>query len=77
VQKTSVEDSHSILLRVLGDEKRLSIEFNDEAVFLALQLIIRAAETPRMSTWFFLEVMIIYLKIQAEAQVETDRICDD
>lgn len=66
-----------MLLRALHDEKRLGLESVDEAAFLALQLILGAADTSRMSTWSWLEAMMMYPKIQAEAQAEIDRVCGD
>lgn len=77
VQETAKDDSNSMLLRVLRDEKRLGISSDDEAAFLSLQLIIGAADTSRMSTWSFMEAMMMFPEVQGEAQAEIDKVCGD
>lgn len=78
VRKTkSAEEGNSLLLRVLRDEKRLGISSDDEAAFLSLQLIIGAADTSQISTWSFLEAMLMFPDVQAEAHAEIDRLVGD
>ncbi|PQE14708.1 Cytochrome P450 protein [Rutstroemia sp. NJR-2017a BBW] len=74
VQKIPRKDNNSLLLRVLDDEKRLGIGSDDEAAFLSMQLIIGAADTSRMSTWSFLEAMMMFPSVQTEAHEEIDRL---
>lgn len=74
VQKIPRSESNSLPLRVLGDKKRLGLSSDNEAAFLSLELIIGAADTSRMSTWSFLEVMMTFPDVQKEAQAEIDKM---
>lgn len=67
----------SLLLRVLRDDQLLGLSGEDEAAFLSLQLIIGAADTSQISTWSFLEAMLLFPNVQAEAQSEVDRLVGD
>lgn len=74
VQKIPRSENNSLLLRILSDEKRLGISSDNEAAFLSLELIIGAADTSRMSTWSFLEAMMMFTDVQAEAHAEIDKL---
>ncbi|KAK7531585.1 cytochrome P450 [Phyllosticta citribraziliensis] len=64
----------SMLARALTDEKRLGFESEEEAAYLSLNLIIGAADTSQMSTWSFLEAMLLNPEIQKKAQNEIDSV---
>ena len=57
----------SFLARVLQDEKNMGFEDRSEAAYLAFMLIIGAADTSKMSSWSFLEAMMRFPAVQAEA----------
>lgn len=67
----------SLFLNVLRDEKRLGLQSLDEVAFLSIQLIMGAADTSRMSTWSFMEAMMMFPDVQAEAQAQIDRVVSD
>lgn len=69
--RRTVED-FTMLKRILADESLRGLSGTDEAAFLALQLIIGAADTSRMSTWSFLEAMMMYPAVQRRAQALVD-----
>lgn len=70
-------NNFSMLKRILVDEKRLGLSSNDEAAFLSLQLIIGAADTSRMSTWSFLEAMMMYPEVLKHGQQLLDKVVGD
>lgn len=70
-------NNFSLLKCILADEKRLGLSSNDEAAFLSLQLIIGAADTSRMSTWSFLEAMMIYPEVLQSGQEVLDATVGD
>lgn len=70
-------NNFSMLKRILADEKRLGLSSNDEAAFLSLQLIIGAADTSRMSTWSFLEAMMMYPEVLKHGQQILDTVVGD
>lgn len=57
----------SFLARVLQDEKNMGFDDRSEAAYLAMMLIIGAADTSKMSSWSFLEAMMRFPNVQAEA----------
>lgn len=69
--RATVED-FTMLKRILADESLRGLSGTDEAAFLALQLIIGAADTSRMSTWSFLEAMMTHPAVQRRAQALID-----
>lgn len=74
VQKIQRSKNNSLLLRIMSDGKRLGTGSDNEAAFLSLQLIIGATDTSRMSTWSFLEAMMIFPDVEEEAQMEIDNL---
>ncbi|KAB8269240.1 cytochrome P450 [Aspergillus minisclerotigenes] len=48
-----------------------------EAAYLALQLIIGAADTSQISTWSFLEAMLQYPDVQHNARLEIEAVAGD
>ncbi|KAK8221384.1 cytochrome P450 [Phyllosticta capitalensis] len=71
--KNLMQEGHvpdSMLARALTEEKGLGFETEDEAAYLSLNLIIGAADTSQMSTWSFLEAMLLYPEVQRKAQDE-------
>ncbi|CZR59874.1 related to O-methylsterigmatocystin oxidoreductase [Phialocephala subalpina] len=77
VQQNAKPEQISLFLNILRDEKRLGLESLDEAAFLSMQLIIGAADTSRMSTWSFLEAMMMFPDVQEEAKAQIDRVVGD
>ncbi|USP80423.1 cytochrome P450 [Curvularia clavata] len=66
-----VQDAHDtnmvndcFLARVLRDENKMGFEDTNEAAYLALMLIMGAADTSKMSTWSFLEAMMQFPEVQ-------------
>ncbi|KOC17629.1 putative cytochrome P450 [Aspergillus flavus AF70] len=49
----------------------------EEAAYLALQLIIGAADTSQISTWSFLEAMLQYPDVQHRARTEIEAVVGD
>ncbi|KAE8343343.1 hypothetical protein BDV24DRAFT_161389 [Aspergillus arachidicola] len=49
----------------------------EEAAYLALQLIIGAADTSQISTWSFLEAMLQYPDVQHKARTEIEAVVGD
>jgi cytochrome P450 len=73
-QKIPRSKNNSLLLQILSDEKRLGISSDNEAAFLSLELIIGAADVSRMSTWSFLEAMMMFPDVQADARAEVNKL---
>ena len=67
----------AFLPRVVSDEKKMGFETEDEAAYLALMLIIGAADTSRMSTWAFLECMLLFPEVMTKLQSEIDAVVGD
>lgn len=67
----------AFLYRVVSDDKRMGFETEEEAAYLALMLIIGAADTSRMSTWAFLESMMLFPEVQKKLQQEIDSVVGD
>lgn len=72
VREKSAPDA--FLPRVLADEKRKGFEQEEEAAFLAFNLIIGAADTSQMSTWIFLEAMVNFPDVQEKAREEIEKV---
>ncbi|KAL3451426.1 cytochrome P450 [Aspergillus insuetus] len=53
---------------------RGGFETEEEAAYLALQLIIGAADTSQISTWSFLEAMLQYPDVQRKARAEIEAV---
>ncbi|OAG07382.1 cytochrome P450 [Paraphaeosphaeria sporulosa] len=73
----SIEDgtvNDSFLARVLQDEKGMGFYDRSEAAYLALMLIIGAADTSKMSSWSFLEAMMRFPDVQAKALAEIEAV---
>lgn len=66
--------SDSFLTRVLQDEKKMGFSDTSEAAYLALMLIMGAADTSKMSTWSFLEAMMRFPDVQATALREIEAV---
>lgn len=64
----------SFLARALQDEKGMGFEDRSEAAYLALMLIIGAADTSKMSSWSFLEAMMRFPEVQEKARKEVESI---
>ncbi|KAH7089851.1 cytochrome P450 [Paraphoma chrysanthemicola] len=64
----------SFLSRVLQDEKNMGFSDQSEAAYLALMLIIGAADTSKMSSWSFLEAMMRFPDVQAKALLEIEAV---
>ena len=64
----------SFLTRVLQDEKGLGFEDRSEAAYLAFMLIIGAADTSKMSSWSFLEAMMLFTDVQKKALEEIEAV---
>ncbi|KAF1927809.1 cytochrome P450 [Didymella exigua CBS 183.55] len=80
-RKRRVEDSikagtvnDSFLARVLQDEKSMGFSDRSEAAYLALMLIMGAADTSKMSSWSFLEAMMRFPDVQAKALAEIEAV---
>lgn len=69
---TTMAEDFTMLKRILADESLRGLSGADEAAFLALQLVIGAADTSRMSTWSFLEAMMMHPDVQRRAQALID-----
>jgi hypothetical protein len=74
VQMVPRSKNNSLPLQILSDEKRLGISSDNEAAFLSLELIIGAADISRMSTWLFLEAMMMFPEVQADARAEVNKL---
>lgn len=66
--------SDSFLARALQDKKGMGFEDRSEAAYLALMLIMGAADTSKMSSWSFLEAMMRFPDAQAKALTEIEAI---
>ncbi|KAJ9660016.1 hypothetical protein H2201_007121 [Coniosporium apollinis] len=67
----------AFLPTVINDGKLLGFPSEGEAAYLSLQLVIRAADTSRMSTWSFLEAMMMYPEVQVKARREIEAYMGD
>lgn len=72
IETGTVNDS--FLARVLQDEKGMGFEDRSEAAYLALMLIIGAADTSKMSSWSFLEAMMRFPDVQTKALAEIESV---
>ena len=72
IEARTVNDS--FLARVLQDEKGMGFEDRSEAAYLALMLIIGAADTSKMSSWSFLEAMMRFPDVQVKALAEIEAV---
>ncbi|KAF3047192.1 hypothetical protein E8E12_011599 [Didymella heteroderae] len=72
IGKGTVNDS--FLARVLQDEKCMGFEDRSEAAYLALMLMIGAADTSKMSSWSFLEAMMRFPDVQAKALAKIEAV---
>lgn len=65
--------SHEAFLhQVLKDDKLLGFANEEEAAYLTLQLMLGAADTSQISTWSFLEAMMLFPEVQAKARQEIE-----
>nr|XP_036579405.1 uncharacterized protein CTRU02_10651 [Colletotrichum truncatum]KAF6786952.1 hypothetical protein CTRU02_10651 [Colletotrichum truncatum] len=62
---------------VLQHEELRGVSCREELAILGLSLIVGAADTSRMTTWSFLEAMMMYPDVQAKAKKEIDRVVGD
>ncbi|KAF6817421.1 hypothetical protein CMUS01_12089 [Colletotrichum musicola] len=69
--------SETFLGAVLGHEDLRGMSGAEEVAVLSLALIVAAADTSRMTTWAFLEAMMMFSDVQAKAQKEIDRVVGD
>lgn len=67
----------AFLQNVINDPQNLGFQTEEEAAYLSLQLIIGAADTSRISTWSFLEAMMMFPEVQEKAQREIDKVVGD
>jgi cytochrome P450 len=67
----------AFLPKVLEDEKHLGFSTLEEPSYLALMLIMGAADTSRMSTWSFLEAMMMFPDVQEKGHREVERVVGD
>ncbi|KAJ4309594.1 hypothetical protein N0V94_008858 [Neodidymelliopsis sp. IMI 364377] len=72
IEAGTVNDS--FLSRALQDEKSMGFEDRSEAAYLALMLIIGAADTSKMSSWSFLEAMMRFPDVQEKACKEIEAV---
>jgi cytochrome P450 len=72
IEEGTVNDS--FLSRALQDEKGMGFEDRSEAAYLALMLIIGAADTSKMSSWSFLEAMMRFPDVQEKARKEIEAV---
>ncbi|KAF2854958.1 cytochrome P450 [Plenodomus tracheiphilus IPT5] len=70
----SGEISDSFLSRVLQDDKHMGFSDKSEGAYLALMLIMGAADTSKMSTWSFLEAMMRFPDVQATALAHIEAV---
>ncbi|KAL3484193.1 cytochrome P450 [Aspergillus germanicus] len=64
----------AFLPSVIRASDRGGFETEEEAAYLALQLIIGAADTSQISTWSFLEAMLQYPDVQQKARAEIEAV---
>ncbi|KAH7124336.1 cytochrome P450 [Dactylonectria macrodidyma] len=79
-RQESREDSNfrpSFLRMVVDDEKHLGFQTVEEAAYLSLMVLLGAADTSQMSTWSFMEAMIMFPDVKKKAQSEIDRVVND
>jgi cytochrome P450 len=72
IEAGTVNDS--FLARMLQDEKGMGYEDRSDAAYLALMLIIGAADTSKMSSWSFLEAMMRFPDVQSKALAEIEAV---
>lgn len=72
IEEGTVRDC--FLARVLQDEKIMGFDERSEAAYLALMLIIGAADTSKMSSWSFLEAMMRFPDVQKKALEEIEAV---
>ncbi len=65
----------AFLPKLLSDPK--SEVSADEAAYLALQLVLGASDTSRMTQWGFLEQMMMFPEVQAKTRRLIDEACGD
>ncbi|OGE47464.1 hypothetical protein PENARI_c043G11509 [Penicillium arizonense] len=64
----------AFLPSVIRAPNRGGFDTEEEAAYLALQLIIGAADTSQISTWSFLEAMLQYPDVQRKARAEIEAV---
>ncbi|KAL2794585.1 cytochrome P450 [Aspergillus keveii] len=64
----------AFLPSVIRASDRGGFETEEEAAYLALQLIIGAADTSQISTWSFLEAMLQFPDVQRKARAEIEAV---
>ncbi|KAH7047397.1 cytochrome P450 [Macrophomina phaseolina] len=67
----------ALLPKALADEKLLGFPCEDEAAYMSMMLIIAAADTSQISTWSFLEAMLLYPDVQVKARQQIDEAVKD
>ncbi|KAL2811621.1 cytochrome P450 [Aspergillus granulosus] len=67
----------AFLPSVIQAPDRGGFNTEEEAAYLALQLIIGAADTSQISTWSFLEAMLQYPDVQQKARAEIEAVVGD
>ena len=77
---TPLESSNlhtAFLHMILSDEKQMAFDVIAEAAYLALMLVVGAADTSRMSTSSFLDTIMCFPEVQETAQTGLDRAVPD
>ncbi|KAF0320343.1 cytochrome p450 [Colletotrichum asianum] len=59
---------------VLKSDDLRGMSCKEEVAILGLSLIVGAADTSRMTTWTFLEAMMMFPEVQAKAREDIDRV---
>ncbi|KAK1846224.1 cytochrome p450 [Colletotrichum chrysophilum] len=59
---------------VLQSDDLRGMSCKEEVAILGLSLIVGAADTSRMTTWTFLEAMMMFPEVQAKAREDIDRV---
>ncbi|KAF4984568.1 hypothetical protein FDECE_17062 [Fusarium decemcellulare] len=67
----------AFLRKVIDDQKHLGFDSVEEGAYMCLQLLIGSADTSQMSTWSFLEAMMMFPDVQKKAQLEIDNVVKD
>ncbi|KAH7142827.1 cytochrome P450 [Dactylonectria estremocensis] len=68
---------NSFLGSALQDASLMGFSCKEELAILAFALIGAAADTTRMTTWSFVEAMMIFPEVQKRAQAEVDKVVGD
>ncbi|KAF9888125.1 hypothetical protein FE257_009261 [Aspergillus nanangensis] len=68
---------NAFLPAVIRDKKNCGFATEEEAAYLSLQLIIGAADTSQISTWSFLEAMMLFPDVQEKARREIGMVVHD